>query len=117
MPARSRSSRVTSSTPFSGLSTAASRIRYAHLSAASRSQSILTNEHASDGAEVQTRSALAHNHDDISDIVMAIDMRDRGTVGCAYYVAEQEKLFLVEDMKHASVDMIDMCEWAQWFAL
>lgn len=39
---------------------------------------------------------------------MAVDMRDRGTVGCCYYVARTEKLHLMEDVKFGSADVVDM---------
>ena len=38
---------------------------------------------------------------------MAVEMRERGTVGCAYYVAGEEKLYLVEDIKMGNLDIID----------
>ena len=45
---------------------------------------------------------------------MAIDMRDRGTVGCSYYVAEEEKLFFMEDLKLGSIETIAQCQfWHQ----
>jgi len=41
---------------------------------------------------------------------MAVDMRERGTVGCCYYVARTEKLHLMEDVKFGSAEIVDMCE-------
>jgi DNA mismatch repair protein MSH5 len=38
---------------------------------------------------------------------MAIDMKERGTIGCAYYVTREEKLCLLEDIKTAGVEVID----------
>lgn len=33
-------------------------------------------------------------------------MRNYGTLGCAYYVAREEKLYLMEDVKMADVDLV-----------
>jgi DNA mismatch repair protein MSH5 len=38
---------------------------------------------------------------------MAVDMRNRGILGCAYYVAREEKLYLMEDIKMAELDIVD----------
>lgn len=65
-----------------------------------------------------------HFEDDLSDealdeIVMAVDWKPRGTVGCAYYVAEQEKLYFMEDIGSGGLDIIearknlkDPCSWS-----
>lgn len=45
--------------------------------------------------------------DALNEIIMAIDMRDRGTLGCAYYIAREEKLFLMEDIKLSGLDIVD----------
>lgn len=39
---------------------------------------------------------------------MAIDMKDNGTIGCAYYVAMDEALFIQEDIPMADVDFVEM---------
>ncbi|KAL1634726.1 hypothetical protein SLS56_002128 [Neofusicoccum ribis] len=38
---------------------------------------------------------------------MAIDLKQRGTVGCAYYVAREEKLYFMEDMALGGLEAID----------
>ncbi|KMU91697.1 hypothetical protein CIHG_09504 [Coccidioides immitis H538.4] len=45
--------------------------------------------------------------DDLCQIIMAIDMKDRGTVGCSYYVAEQKKLYIVEDIEAGGMDVVE----------
>lgn len=45
--------------------------------------------------------------DAVNETIMAIDLRDRGTVGCAYYVAREERLYLMEDIKMAGMEIID----------
>lgn len=46
----------------------------------------------------------------LDEIVMAVDMKPRGTVGCAYYIAAQEKLYLMEDMELGGPDVIEARE-------
>ncbi|KAI6249757.1 hypothetical protein HI914_01850 [Erysiphe necator] len=46
-------------------------------------------------------------YDEINEVFMAIDMRSRETIGCAYYKSLEQKLYLVEDVKMTSLDIID----------
>ena len=41
--------------------------------------------------------------------IMAIDIRERGTVGCCYYVAHEEKLYLLEDVAYGGTEIIETC--------
>jgi DNA mismatch repair protein MSH5 len=43
----------------------------------------------------------------VNEVIMAIDMRDREIIGCAYYVAREEKLCLMEDIKMAGLDLVE----------
>lgn len=45
--------------------------------------------------------------DALNEIVLAVDMRERGTLGCAYYVAREEKLFIMADIKLAGLDVVE----------
>ncbi|BCR97362.1 MutS family protein MSH5 [Aspergillus luchuensis] len=45
--------------------------------------------------------------DELEQIVVAVDMKDSGTVGCSYYSALEEKLYLLGDLRHSSKDIID----------
>ncbi|KAK7535827.1 muts domain V-domain-containing protein [Phyllosticta citribraziliensis] len=45
--------------------------------------------------------------DALSEIVMAVDLREKGTVGCSYYVAREEKLYFMEDARLGGVDIVD----------
>jgi len=40
---------------------------------------------------------------------MCVDMRDRGTVGCCYYVARDQKLFVMADLIYGGIEVIDTC--------
>ncbi|KAF2495890.1 hypothetical protein BU16DRAFT_560749 [Lophium mytilinum] len=45
--------------------------------------------------------------DALNEVMMAVDLRERGTVGCCYYVARDEKLYFMEDVKLGGVDVVD----------
>ncbi|XPS97973.1 hypothetical protein M3J09_007189 [Ascochyta lentis] len=47
------------------------------------------------------------NDDTLSEVIMAADMTPRGTVGCCYYVAIEEKLCFMEDIQIGDADIID----------
>lgn len=51
------------------------------------------------------------NDDTLSEVIMAVDMTLRGTVGCCYYVAREEKLYFMEDIQIGDVDIVDTREW------
>ncbi|KAL4886538.1 muts domain V-domain-containing protein [Aspergillus karnatakaensis] len=38
---------------------------------------------------------------------MAIDMKDAGTVGCSYYSAQEERLYLMGDIRQANTEVMD----------
>ena len=44
----------------------------------------------------------------LQERVMAVDLRERGTIGCCYYVAATEGLYLLEDVKSGGLDTIDL---------
>lgn len=48
--------------------------------------------------------------DTLHEIIMAVNLAPRGTVGCCYYVAEEEKLFFMEDIELGNIDVVDSCE-------
>jgi DNA mismatch repair protein MSH5 len=45
----------------------------------------------------------------LDNVIMAIDMKEHGTVGCAYYVAREERLFCMEDIVHGGIDAVEAC--------
>ena len=47
--------------------------------------------------------------DTLDEVIMAVNLSDRGTVGCAYYVAREEKLYFMEDLKLGGADIVDQC--------
>ena len=47
--------------------------------------------------------------DDLGQVIVAIDTRDSGTVGCSYYSAQEETLYLMGDIHFAGNETIDSC--------
>lgn len=45
--------------------------------------------------------------DALNEVILAVDLRERGTVGCAYYVARDEKLYFMEDARLGGVETIE----------
>ncbi|KAI1826467.1 putative MSH5 protein [Xylaria intraflava] len=63
------------------------------------------------GHNLQGDGVLSESADAMNEIIMAIDMRDRGShgslIGCAYYVVMEEALYLLEDVAMAGVDLVE----------
>jgi hypothetical protein len=58
----------------------------------------------------ESASRADREEDNKDEIVMAIDMRGRSTIGCAYYVSRDETLYFMEDSKLADASIIDSCQ-------
>ena len=50
------------------------------------------------------------NSDVPNEVIMAVNFTDRRTVGCAYYVAQEEQLHLMEDVQMGAIDIIESCK-------
>ena len=64
------------------------------------------------GAQRQTEEPLGlqdEAEDDLCQVVMAVDVRERETVGCCYYVAEKEKLYVLEDIVSGGLEVVETC--------
>jgi len=48
---------------------------------------------------------------------MAVDLQHRDTVGCCYYVARDEKLYFMEDVRFGGADIVDARGLPKRFAL
>ena len=49
--------------------------------------------------------------DSLNEVVMAVDLKERGNVGCAYYVAKERALYFMEDVKFGGVAIVEACEF------
>ena len=61
-------------------------------------------------AEQQRSDDFEADVDSLSEVIMAVTMTERGTVGCAYYVARDEKLHFMEDVQLGGADIVDARE-------
>lgn len=48
---------------------------------------------------------------DSDEVIMCVDMRERGTVGCCYYESSTGSLYLFEDIQCGGLDVIGNCEY------
>lgn len=48
--------------------------------------------------------------DALNEVILAVDLRERGTVGCVYYIARDEKLYFMEDARLGGVETIETRE-------
>lgn len=55
------------------------------------------------GLDIQSHE----DSDATNETFMGVDMRDRGTIGCAYYSPRDQILHLMEDIKMGCLDIID----------
>lgn len=69
-----------------------------------RAQSSLPAESHAEADDSQT-----FTEDDIGHVIAAIDMKDYGTVGCAYFSAEKQRIYLLEDSRSGGRETIEAC--------
>lgn len=43
----------------------------------------------------------------MEQIIVALDMRDKGKLGCAYYIASEERLLCMEEISGGDVDVAE----------
>lgn len=76
-------------------------------------QQILENSNYSDLSETVDALEDDANVQDgeidnsLDQVIMAVDMRGKDTVGCCYYVAKEEKLYMMDDVNYGGIDVID----------
>jgi enterochelin esterase-like enzyme len=65
-----------------------------------------------------TPASHAPNHIDrgnteelLDHVIVAVDIKEMGIVGCAYYVAREEILFCMEDLPRGGVESIELRMW------
>ncbi|KAL1996734.1 hypothetical protein VTN49DRAFT_7599 [Thermomyces lanuginosus] len=64
------------------------------------------------GQGAGARNVEPHNmepseDDDLEQVVMAIDIKESGTVGCSYYVAAEETLYILADVQHGGLEILE----------
>lgn len=60
-----------------------------------------------DGQDPLHQDEADDDADALNEVILAVDLRERGTVGCAYYVARDEKLYFMEDARLGGVETIE----------
>ena len=68
---------------------------------------------AASGDDITLENGIEGKQDEDSnadEIIMCVDMRERGTVGCCYYESSTGSLHLVEDIQCGGLDVIGTCE-------
>lgn len=49
-------------------------------------------------------------NENLEQVVMAIDRQQKGTIGCAYYVASNETLYCLQDLPSGTLEAIETCK-------
>lgn len=62
------------------------------------------------GAKVQTEISARATDDFDDHVIAAIDTKDHDTVGCAYYSAEEEKMYMLGDTRFGGMETVDACQ-------
>lgn len=48
--------------------------------------------------------------DDLGEVVMAVDIKEKGTVGCCFYISREDRLGILSDVQFGGKTLIDMCK-------
>lgn len=83
-----------------------SKRRRTELGQSSSSVRSSSNIHGQGDSQRGAREDIGED-DSLDDVIMAVDMKGRDSLGCCYYVAREERLCLMEDVKLGSLDMIE----------
>jgi DNA mismatch repair protein MSH5 len=46
----------------------------------------------------------------LDHIIVAVDVKESGHIGCAYYVAREERLFCMEDVPKGGNEILERCK-------
>ncbi|KAA8625153.1 MutS Mismatch repair ATPase [Pyrenophora tritici-repentis] len=55
----------------------------------------------------ETLDVINGNDDTLNETIMTVDLTQRGTVGCCYYVARDEKMYFMEDIQCGDIDIVE----------
>ncbi|RYP68990.1 hypothetical protein DL769_005377 [Monosporascus sp. CRB-8-3] len=72
-----------------------------------RASSANASHEPEDQQDEKSERKLSEDADALNEIIMAIDMKNNGNLGCSYYIAAQETLFLLEDVAMAGVELVE----------
>ena len=77
----------------------------------SNSPSHIRSAHHHSLSSVATSGVYIEEDSNPDEVIMCVDMRERGTVGCCYFESSTGSLHLVEDIQCGGLDVIDTCEY------
>ena len=58
-------------------------------------------------AAVEDEAEEADETDVADEIIMAIDMRNRDTIGCSYFTMVEETLYVLNDIKYGGIEIVE----------
>ncbi|PGH01372.1 DNA mismatch repair protein MSH5 [Blastomyces parvus] len=61
----------------------------------------------SQGQGISDQQERDDENTELCQVVMAVDMKERCSVGCCYYVADEQKLYLLEDITSGGLEAIE----------
>lgn len=62
--------------------------------------------HAEDDAGIEERES----EDFLHEVILALDLKNKDTIGCCYYVASDERLYFMGDIKLADMSVVGACK-------
>ncbi|KAK8048556.1 dna mismatch repair protein msh5 protein [Apiospora phragmitis] len=74
---------------------------------ASSSYHSVSSEGSNDGHDQGDDQFGADDADALNEVILALDMKKNGDLGCAYYIASEEALFLMEDVSTAGPEIVE----------
>lgn len=82
-----------------------------HIPASDVSSSVIGANRYEYGADQDPFRDVSDDEDEdvdaLHEVIMAIEMKDNGSVGCSYYIAMEETLFLQEDIPMAGMELVE----------
>ena len=76
----------------------------------SRGPPVASFQYRNDRSETHDQGSQSNpDGESLGEVVMAVDVHGRSTIGCAYYVARNEAMYFMEDSELADVSLLDAC--------
>ena len=57
--------------------------------------------------DIEENEAAEGEEDAVNEVLMAIDMRNRDTIGCAYFTMVEETLYVLNDIKYGGIEVVE----------
>lgn len=113
MPPSSSSSQAFGSLPHEPYSSLAASLdrRNASRTPSERHPPSRSNDYNTpSNARHDARDGIASDIDDLDhETILALDVKERGALGCAYYSASTDTLFVMEDLASGGMELLESC--------